>query len=134
MKLIITSGFFAALIFLLVDIIWLSLSVKNFYRPNLGELLLDKPIIWAAALFYLIYIVGLIILVIHPSLRNNSLNQAIIAGFVLGFVAYGTYNLTNMATIKNWSVYVVFVDMFWGGILTATSAYLGITIAKKIIS
>ena len=134
MKLLLTSAFFASLIFLAIDVLWLSFSVKSFYRPNLGNLLLDKPIFWAAALFYLVYIIGVAIIVIQPSLNNNSLFQTFYIGCVLGLVAYGTYNLTNMATIKGWSPYVVFVDMLWGGILTGTSSILGIMIAKKILN
>ena len=134
MKLLLTSVFFASLIFLTIDILWLSFSVKNFYRPNLGNLLLDKPIFWAAILFYVVYVIGVTIIVIQPSLNNNSLFQAFYIGCILGIVAYGTYNLTNMATIKGWSPYVVFVDMLWGGILTGTSSTLGIMIAKKIFN
>ena len=132
MKLLLTSAFFASLIFLIIDVLWLNFAVKNFYRPNLGNLLLDKPVFWAAALFYLVYVIGVTIIVIQPSLNNNSLFQAFFVGCVLGIVAYGTYNLTNMATIKGWSPYVVFVDMLWGGILTGTSSAFGIIIAKKI--
>ena len=132
MKLLLTSAFFASLIFLIIDVLWLNFAVKNFYRPNLGNLLLDKPVVWAAALFYLVYVIGVTIIVIQPSLNNNSLFQAFFVGCVLGIVAYGTYNLTNMATIKGWSPYVVFVDMLWGGILKGTSSTLGIIIAKKI--
>ncbi len=134
MKILIFSAFFASLIFLTIDVIWLFFSVKNFYKPNLGQLLLDKPVMWAAILFYLIYVIVLAILVIQPALQNDSLYQAFIFGIALGVAAYGTYNLTNMATIRGWSPYVVFVDMFWGGILTGTSATLGIMIAKKIFN
>ena len=134
MKVLLTAIFFASLIFLLIDIIWLSFAVKIFYRPNLGQLLLDKPIIWAAFLFYLIYVAGVGIVVINPSLNSSSpLFQSLVIGFVFGFVAYGTYNLTNMATIKGWSPYVVIVDIFWGGFLTATSSCIGILIAKNLL-
>jgi len=134
MKLLLTSVFFTSLIFLAIDVLWLSFSVKSFYRPNLGNLLLDKPVFWAAILFYLVYVVGITIIVIQPSLNSNSLFQTFYIGCILGIVAYGTYNLTNMATIKGWSPYVVFVDMLWGGILTGTSSTLGIMIAKKILN
>ena len=133
MKVLLTAIFFASVIFLLIDIIWLSFAVKVFYRPNLGQLLLDKPIIWAAVLFYLMYVAGVGIVVINPALSSTSpLLQSLIIGFVFGFVAYGTYNFTNMATIKGWSPYVVLVDIFWGGFLTATSSSIGISIAKYI--
>lgn len=133
MKLLFLSIFLTSTIFLIIDIIWLSYSVKLLYRPQLGELLTDKPVMWAAILFYLIYVIGLAIIVINPSLNNNSIFQALFYGFVLGVVAYGTYNLTNMATIKNWSPVIVIVDMLWGGFLTGFSSGLGIYLAKKIL-
>jgi len=132
MKLLISSTFFAALIFLIIDVIWLNFSVKSFYRPNLGNLLLDRPVIWAAIMFYLVYIFGLSLIIIEPSLDSqNTVN--LFKAFIFGLVAYGTYNLTNMATIKGWSPNVVFVDMLWGGSLTAFSSYSGIFIAKKFL-
>ncbi len=132
MKLIFISTIFAALIFLIIDIIWLSFSVKFFYRPNLGHLLLDKPVIWAAAMFYIIYVLGLAVVIIEPSFTTEDASKFLFRAFMFGLVAYGTYNLTNMATIKGWSPTVVFVDMLWGGLLTAFSSYYGILIAKKL--
>ena len=133
MKIIILSTFFTALIFLIIDIIWLSFAVKSFYKPNIGHLLLDRPVMWAAAMFYIIYVLGLALVIIEPSLSSEKTFKFIVQAFMFGFVAYGTYNLTNMATVKGWSPIVVFVDMFWGGTLTAFSSYFGITIAKKLI-
>ena len=133
MKIILFSTLLAALIFLIIDIIWLSFAVKSFYRPNIGHLLLDKPVMWAAAMFYVIYVVGLALVIIEPSLSSNNNIKLLYTAFIFGLVAYGTYNLTNMATIKGWSASVVFVDMFWGGFLTAFSSYFGILISKKIL-
>lgn len=132
MKLILSSTFLAALIFLIIDIIWLSIAVKSFYRPNIGHLLLDRPVMWAAAMFYIIYVVGIGVVIIEPSINFNNTFSFLFKAFIFGLVAYGTYNLTNMATVKGWSVYVVFVDMLWGGLLTAFSSYYGILIAKKL--
>ena len=133
MKLIFLSTFIAATIFLIIDIFWLSFAVKHFYRPNLGNLLLDTPVMWAAIAFYIIYVLGLAIVVIEPALVNDINFKFLFKAFMFGLVAYGTYNLTNMATIKGWSSNVVFVDMFWGGLLTATSSSLGIILAKKFL-
>ena len=88
---------------------------------------------WAAVLFYLIYMIGLSIIILRPALINDSILQAFWTGIIFGVVAYGTYNLTNMATIKGWSIKVVFVDMIWGGSLTAFSSYFGILLAKRIL-
>jgi len=133
MKIILYSTIFASIFFLIIDVIWLSFAVKYFYKPQLGSLLNEKPVMWAAILFYLIYVVGLSIVIIQPALINNSILQAFWTGIVFGIVAYGTYNFTNMATIQNWSPYVVFVDLFWGGILTGTSSAFGIYLAKKFL-
>ena len=133
MKIIFLSTFLAAIIFLVIDIIWLSFAVKSFYRPNLGDLILDKPVMWAAALFYIIYMLGVAIVIIEPSLQSNDPTKLIFRAFMFGLVAYGTYNLTNMATINGWSSKVVFVDMFWGGFLTSFSSYFGIYLSKKIL-
>tara|TARA_Y100001970_G_C13960374_1_gene712821 strand:+ start:92 stop:499 length:408 start_codon:yes stop_codon:yes gene_type:complete len=134
MKILLISTFIASVVFLLIDIIWLNYSVKNFYKPNIGHLLLDKPVIWAAVLFYLIYVLGMAIVVINPSIEPYSLLKVTYTGFIFGLVAYGTYNLTNMATVKGWSPSVVLVDMIWGGSLTAFSSFTGLLIAKKFFS
>ena len=133
MKLLISATLISALIFLIIDVIWLSFSVKSFYRPNIGHLLLETPVMWAAILFYLIYVIGLAIVIIEPSLDYQNTQKFLIKAFMFGLVAYGTYNLTNMATIKGWSPNVVFVDMIWGGSLTTFSSYFGILLAKKIL-
>ena len=133
-KQLIISFIFVSTIFLIVDVIWLSITVKSVYKPNLGDLLNDKPVLWAAVLFYIIYMIGLTLIIIKPALASNSVLQAFWTGVIFGIVAYGTYNLTNMATIKGWSPYVVFVDILWGGILTGTSSIFGIMIAKKLLN
>ena len=133
MKIILTSTLLAALIFLIIDIIWLSFAVKSFYRPNIGHLLLDKPVMWAAAMVYIIYVVGIGVVIIEPSINYDNIFSFLLKSFIFGLVAYGTYNLTNMATIKGWSQSVVFVDMLWGGFLPAFSSYYGIFFAKKLL-
>ena len=134
MKLLLSSALIASLVFLIIDLIWLSISVKYFYRPYIGQLLLDKPIMWAAGLFYITYMVGMTIIVIQPTLESGLITRSIYHGFILGLVAYGTYNLTNMAVLKGWSINVVIVDMIWGGFLTALSSSIGILIAKKLFN
>lgn len=132
MKILIFSILFTSVIFLIIDILWLSYSVKYFYRPNLGSLLTDKPVMWAAISFYLLYIFCLSILIIEPGVSTNTLTKTFWLAVIFGMASYGTYNLTNMATIKNWSSTVVFVDLFWGGFLTGTSSTLGIFLSKKL--
>ena len=133
MKLILSATLLTALIFLIIDIIWLSYAVKSFYKPNIGHLLLDKPVMWAAAMFYIIYVFGIGVVLIEPSIHLDNIISFLFKAFVFGLVAYGTYNLTNMATVKGWSPSVVIVDMLWGGSLTAFSSYSGILLAKKLL-
>ena len=132
-KCFLLATFISALIFLIIDVIWLSFATKSFYRPLIGDLLTDKPVLWAAALFYILYIIGVSLVVIQPCIYDDSVIKSLYIGFIFGLVAYGTYNLTNMAVLKGWSPTVVFVDMFWGGFLTAFSAGSGIYIAKKLV-
>ena len=120
-------------IFLLIDIIWLSQSFSYIYQPNIGELLRENIIIFPAILFYIIYPLGATILVALPSLEKVLLKTIFINGFVFGFIAYGTYNLTNMATLEGWSAKVVIIDMIWGGFLTGVSVLLGTLISKKVL-
>lgn len=134
MKTGLISFLFVTIIFLLIDLVWLSQSVTYFYQPNIGELLREDPIILAAILFYLIYPLGVNILVVLPVLKRGLLRTAFLKGFVFGFVAYGTYNLTNMASLTGWSVNVVIVDMLWGGILTGCSATLAVFGTRKALN
>ena len=120
-------------IFLFIDVIWLSQFFSYIYQPNIGELLRENIIIFPAILFYIIYPLGATILVALPSLEKVLLKTISINGFVLGFIAYGTYNLTNMATLEGWSAKVVIIDMIWGGFLTGVSVLLGTLISKKVL-
>ena len=132
-KCLVVATILASLIFLIIDVIWLSFATKSFYRPLIGNLLTDKPVMWAAALFYILYVIGMALIVIQPCIDSESVFKTVYTGFIFGLVAYGTYNLTNMAVLKGWSPTVTFVDMFWGGSLTAVSATSGLYLAKKFI-
>ena len=133
LKCMIVATLIGSLIFLVIDVIWLSFATKSFYRPLIGNLLTDKPVMWAAALFYILYVLGMAIVVIQPCMDSESIFKTVYTGFMFGLVAYGTYNLTNMAVLKGWSPTVTFVDMFWGGSLTAISATTGLYLVKKIV-
>lgn len=105
-----------------LDFIWLSVVAKNFYRAELGSALLDKPNMLAAVLFYIIYIVGVVAFVIAPALDKGSWSHAVLFGALFGLVAYATYDLTNLATLKAFTPKLVAVDLIWGAALTATVA------------
>ena len=133
-KSLIISFFFVSTIFLVIDVVWLSITVKSLYKPALGNLLKDKPVMWAAVLFYIIYMIGVALIILKPALANDSISQALWTGVVFGVVAYGTYNLTNMATVKNWSASIVWIDMIWGGLLTGFSSAIGIYLTKAFFT
>lgn len=116
--------------FFIIDMVWLGWLGKAFYKEQIGFLL--GPINWSAAIiFYLLYIVGIIIFAVSPALHADSLGKAVLLGAILGFIAYATYDLTNLATVKDWPILVTVVDLIWGTVLTgsvaAASYYLGKT-------
>ncbi len=117
-----------ALIFFPLDFVWLSNMGKGFYRAELGNLLLANPNLVVAGLFYLAYLVGVVILVSAPA--DGDVVKALLMGAVLGFVAYGTYDLTNLSTVAGFSPRVAIVDMAWGTALTGVSAAGGVLIAR----
>ncbi len=115
-------------IFFTIDIVWLGFVARGFYRNNLSGII-SPDINWKAAIvFYLIYIVGILVFSVIPALKAESIQKALIWGALFGFFTYATYDLTNMATIKDWPLKVALVDMVWGTILCSTVAalsYLG---------
>ena len=118
-------------IFLILDAIWLGFIAKNFYAKQIG-FLFKSEINWAAALiFYLLFIVGLIIFVINPSIEKSSLMHAMIYGAAFGLISYATYDLTNLATIKDWPVLVTIVDLIWGSFLSSMVSVLTYVIFNK---
>lgn len=116
---------FTALVFFALDFVWLSTMGATFYKARMGDLMLAQPNLAVAGLFYLVYVGGIVFLAIAPALSQSSWTYALIAGAVLGLVAYGTYDFTNLATLKNWSVSMSLVDLAWGTGLTALAASAG---------
>jgi uncharacterized membrane protein len=124
----------AALVFLVLDALWLGIIAKNFYFTRLNGLLRDKPDLGVAAIFYAGYLAGVVYFAVAPALQDGGLVRAVIAGALLGLFAYGTYDLTNLATLKNYPVSVAIVDMIWGMLLTAATAGAGYWAATKFHS
>ncbi|MEO6395657.1 MAG: DUF2177 family protein [Devosia sp.] len=119
-------------VFLALDALWLSLVALGFYRRELGPLLLEQPNLLIAGLFYLVYAVGIVFFAVNPALNGGGWGHAAIAGAVLGLVAYGTYDITNLSTLKGWSVAVTMADIAWGTILTAIAATAGYLITARL--
>lgn len=111
--------------FLIIDAIWLGYLARDFYKRHLGELIREDILFGVAGLFYLLYTVSVVVFVVVPAQKSGSLLQAMILGGLLGLLAYGTYDLTNLATLKGWPVTAAIVDMAWGTVLTATVSVVG---------
>lgn len=123
----------AAATLLAIDAVWLGYVARDFYQRQIGQFMRDDVWFGVAALFYIFYSLCVVILVAGPALRSGSLGQAIMLGALLGLCAYGTYDITNLATLRDWPVIVAVVDMAWGTFLTAViaaAAYLAMGMVR----
>lgn len=114
-----------AVVFFALDYLWLTRIAIGFYREHIGALLLASPNFAAAGIFYLFYVIGLVYFAVMPAISAGSLVTAVINGALLGLLAYGTYDMTNLATLKGWSLQVSIVDMAWGAFLSAAASAAG---------
>jgi len=115
-----------AIPFAIIDLIWLRLVAQGFYRAQLGDLRSDTVNFPAATAFYLIYVSGVVFFAVMPALRADNIWQAGMYGALLGFLCYATYDLTNLATLRNWPLGLTVVDIIWGSLLTAVAAMGGV--------
>ena len=118
------------LAFFAIDMVWLVLVARGFYQKHLGYLLRSPPNWTAAIVFYLLFVAGLLVFVVVPSLQAGSAKKVLILGALFGLITYATYDLTNLATVKDWPWIVTVVDMLWGGILATAVSYLGFLAGK----
>ena len=115
----------AGVVFLGLDAAWLSQVALGLYRRELGGLLLDQPNLPIAGVFYLLFVAGIVLLVVQPAAANGDWFAALWMGAVLGLVAYGTYDITNLSTLRGWSLTIAVIDLAWGIVLTATASIAG---------
>ncbi len=118
--------------FFVIDMIWLGLVAKKFYRDQLGFLMREKVNWPAAIIFYLLFIVGLVFFVVSPALGQDSWFYALWTGAFFGLICYATYDLTNLATLKNWPLKVTVVDLAWGSVLSALLSVIGFLFGRTI--
>lgn len=119
------------LTFIIVDAVWLGLVAKDFYANQLGSLM-REDILWVpAAVFYLFYTAGIVLLAVRPDQTSITLANVAFYGAVVGFIAYGTYDATNLATLKNWPVLMSAVDFVWGICLSSVVAVAGAIAVRK---
>jgi uncharacterized membrane protein len=116
-------------IFFLIDMLWLGVVAKSFYQSRIGHLLGEVQ--WGAAiLFYFVFLVGLTIFATYPAITSGKISTALIYGALFGFFTYATYDLTNLATLRDWPLSIVIVDILWGTVLGASVASMAVYVYR----
>ncbi len=111
-----------AAVFLVIDILWLGFVAPKLYKQNLGHLMAEKTNFIAAGAFYLLYVAALLVFVINPAIASGSVWQALYRGAFLGLVMYATYDLTNLATLRDWPLKITLIDLAWGSFVTGATS------------
>ena len=120
-------------VFFIIDLIWLGLVAKEFYEKNL-KYILSPHVNWTAAvIFYLMYNAGILIFAVLPGVAKDSLRYTALWGALFGFFTYATYDLTNLALLKDWPLNIVVVDILWGVVLCTVVATVSFYIARWLI-
>ena len=119
--------------FFAIDMVWLGLLARSFYQQYLGFLMAPNPNWFVAILFYLLFNVGLLFFVIVPGLKDNSLKTTLLKAALFGLITYATYDLTNLATLKDWPALLSIVDMFWGTVLSVSVSCVGFIVGRRLI-
>lgn len=114
-----------------MDAVWLTVVGPKVYRPALGDLLVEGFRLGPAVAFYILYVAGIVIFAVRPALASGRWTEAVLMGALFGFFCYATYDLTNMATLKVWPMYITLMDIAWGAVLTGTAALAGFWAAQR---
>lgn len=123
----------AAVLFLAIDMVWLLWLGRSIYVTEIGEILRQPPNMAAAGAFYILYVTGLMVMVIWPAFQAQSVQQALLQGAILGLIAYGTYDLTNLAVMKGFTTKIAIIDMVWGMVLTGAVSALTVLIGTRML-
>ena len=119
--------------FLFLDLLWLGVIAKNYYRTQLQGIL-SEGVNWPIAIvFYLLFVCGLIYFAVLPGVEAKSVSKALLNGALFGFFTYATYELTNAATILSWPKQLILVDLLWGVVLSCVVAFIGFQILKSLV-
>ena len=117
--------------FLAIDLLWLGLVARSFYQQYIGFLMAPSPNWFVAIIFYLLFIVGILFFVVVPGLESNSLKATLLRAALFGLITYATYDLTNLATLKDWPALLSIVDMLWGMVLSVLVSYISFMAGKR---
>lgn len=129
---IITLYAVTAVVFLILDAVMLTTVIKPAFQKHIGDWLLESPKLAPAAAFYLFYVAGILYFVSLPAMEEGGVLRALTTGALLGAVAYGTYEFTNISTLTRWSWEMVAIDWVWGMVLTGVSAAAGVFVARLL--
>ncbi len=121
-------------VMLVLDLLWLGVVAKPLYQQAIGHLMAEKPNVWVAAVFYVLYALGLTIFAVWPHAGTPGWRTALMMGALFGFFAYATYDLTNLATLKAWPVSIALIDMAWGTVVSGTCAVAGKLALDKLLA
>jgi uncharacterized membrane protein len=119
------SGATTLLVMLALDLVWLGLVARPLYESGIGHLMAERPFVPAAVLFYLVFAVGLMVFAVTPATAEGGWRRAALAGAMFGFFAYATYDLTNLATLRGWPIWLAALDIAWGTLVGAASSAAG---------
>jgi uncharacterized membrane protein len=123
-----------ALVMVVLDFVWLGVIARPMYAQGIGHLMAERPDIPVAALFYAVYALGIMVFAVTPPGATAGLRETLIAGTLFGFFAYATYDLTNLATLKQWPVLIAVVDITWGSMVTGVAAGAGRLVFDRFAS
>lgn len=124
--------FATAVFFLSVDAVWLGAIAKDMYQSQIGHLLAPNFRVGPAVLFYCTYMAGILYFAVAPALASGRWQDALLPGAILGFIAYGTYDFTNWAVMRDWPAGMTFIDVAWGTVLTSAAAAAGAVAAIRL--
>jgi uncharacterized membrane protein len=128
------SYIFALVVVGVLDLVWLRTMGDRLYRATLGDIMLTGANLPAAAVFYLLYPVGLVVFAIAPALKSGSVVTAMLHGALFGAFTYGTYDLSNQATLRNWTTTLTLIDVAWGTFLAATSSAVAAWAVQRFVA
>lgn len=119
--------------FFAIDMVWLGLLARTFYQRYLGYLMAPNPNWFVAIIFYLLFVLGILVFVVLPGLEVNSLKTTLLRAALFGLITYATYDLTNLATLKDWPILLSVVDMIWGTVLSVLVSSISFVAGKRLI-
>jgi uncharacterized membrane protein len=124
--------FSTLLVFFAVDMVWLGLVARTFYRDQIGFIMAPSVNWLAALLFYMLFIVGILVFVVLPGLKSGSTRDTLLRAALFGLITYATYDLTNLATLRDWPLVLSVVDMLWGTTLSLIVSYASLSIGRRL--